>query len=96
MRNIASILGLFLPSSLCVALVLCLKHDLSATSSGEVAAGLIVGGTAMVLGLFALSCIPNLICILVAVQRKETLWKLSVFGMPLCGVLTTLTVALLK
>ena len=96
MRNIASILGLILPSSLCVALVLSLRHDLSVTSSGEVAAGLIVGGTAMVLGLFALCCIPNLICILVAVQRKETLWKLSAFGMPLCGVLTTLTVALLK
>lgn len=96
MKNIASMLGLALPSVLCVSLVLSLKHELSTTTSGEVAAGLIAGGMIMVMALFALSCIPNLICIVVAARRKEKLWKLSALGIPLCGVLTTLTVILVK
>jgi hypothetical protein len=96
MKNIASILGFLLPSALCVSLVLSLKHQLNETTSGEVAAGLIFGGMITVMALFALSCIPNLICTLVATRRKEKLWKLSAFGIPLCGVLTTVTVILVK
>lgn len=76
MRNIASILGLILPSALCVSLVLSLKHELDTTSSGEVAAHLIGGGMFLVAGLMAFSCIPNLICTAVAARRKEPFWNI--------------------
>ncbi len=92
MKNIASIVGFLLPSALCVSLVLSLKNELHETTSGEVAIGLIGGGMFLVAGLMVLSCILNVICILVAVRRKERLWKLSAFGIPLCAVLTVLTV----
>ena len=92
MRNIASMLGLILPSALCVSLVLSMKHDLDTTSSGEVAAHLIGGGMFLVAGVMVLSCIPNVICTVVAARRRETFWKLSAFGIPLCAVLTVLTV----
>ncbi len=96
MNNIASILGLLLPSALCVFLVVVLKSELNATSSGEAATGIIAGGTFIVLGSFVASCFPNVICTIVAARRKEKLWKLSTLGIPLCAVLTVLTVILTK
>ena len=94
MKNMASILGFLLPSALCVSLVLSLKSDLNATTSGEVAAHLIGGGIFLVAGLMLFSCILNLICIVLAARRKEPWWKLSVFGVPLCVVLAGLTVVI--
>jgi hypothetical protein len=88
MKNTASIIGLTLPSVLCVSLVISLKRDLETNASGEAAGFLIFGGLFSVLLLFALSCIPNVICLLLAVRKKEPLWKLSALGIPLCALLT--------
>ncbi len=96
MKNTASILGLVLPSFLCVGLTFGLKQDLRTNHSGEAAANLIVGGAFVVVLLMALSCVLNLVLLAAAARRKEPMWKLATLGIPLCVVLTTLTVLLIR
>jgi len=96
MKNVASILGLVLPSIFCVGLTLGFKQDLRTTGSGEIAAGLIAGGTLAVIALMALSCILNPVCLVLAARRKESWWKLSILGMPLCVASTALTAVMIK
>lgn len=96
MKNPATIVGLVLPSILCVGLALALKQDLHAAGLGEVAAGVIAGGTFAVLAVMVLSCILNLVCLLVAARRKEDWWKLSALGIPLCVASTVLTAVLIR
>jgi hypothetical protein len=81
---------------LCVGFTLALKQDLHTAESGEVAASLIAGGTVAVLALMVLSCILNLVCLVLATRRKENWWKLSALGIPLCVAFTALTVALIR
>jgi len=91
MKNAASILGFILPSTLCLYLVVAFKSELHATTSGEVAAGIIAGAPVAVLGTLALACIPNVLCTVIAAHRKESLWKMSALGIPVCVALTILT-----
>lgn len=96
MKNPATMIGMVLPSILCVGLTLAFKQDLHAAESGEVAAGLIAGGMLAVLALMVLSCILNLVCLILATRRKENWWKLTALGIPLCVVSTALTVVLIR
>ena len=86
MKNPVSILGLVLPSILSVLVTLGFRQAIQTNASGEVAAGLIVGGFFSVLLVVALSCIPNLACAIIAAKKKDTLWRLSALGIPLCAV----------
>lgn len=96
MKNPATIVGLVLPSILCVGLTLAFKQDLHTAGSGEAAAGLLAGGTLAVLALMVLLCILNLVCVVLAARRKENWWKLSVLGIPLCVASTALTAVLIR
>ena len=96
MKNPASIVGLVLPSILCVGLTLAIKQELHANESGEAAAGLIAGGTFALLALLVISCIINLVCLTLAARRKESWWKLSSLGFPLCVASTVITAVLIK
>ena len=96
MKTSATMIGLVLPSMLCVGLTLFFKHDLHTVESGEAAAGLIAGGMLAVLALMVLSCILNLVCLILAARRKENGWKLSALGIPLCVASTAWTVILIR
>ena len=96
MKNPVSIVGFALPSLLCVPLMLSFQRSIQANTSGEVAAGLIPGAFLSVLLVFALACIPNLACTIIAARRKENLWKLSALGIPVCAVVTVLTAVMTK
>ena len=96
MKNPVSVLGFALPSVLCVFLTISFNRSLQANTSGEVAVGLIAGGFLSVLLVFASSCIPDLACTVIAAKRKETLWKLSALGIPVCAVVTVLAAVMTK
>ena len=93
MRTMLSILGLLLPSALCVPFTLSCRV-LRTNTSDEFASYGIAVGLLSVLLVFALSCVPNLVRTAIAARRKDRLWKLSALGIALCAVLTTLTVQL--
>ncbi len=96
MKNPATMIGLVLPSILCVGLTLVFKQGLHTAESGEAAAGLIAGGMFAVAALMVLSCILNLVCLIVAARRKENRWEISALGIPLCVASTALTVVLIR
>jgi hypothetical protein len=96
MKNSVSIVGLALPSLLCVSLLVGLNRELRANTSGEAAVGILAGGFLSLLLVFALSCIPNLACTIIAARRKETLWRISALGIPVCAVVTVLAAIMIK
>lgn len=94
MKNAASVVGMLLPSALGAISALWLSVALRGTSSGEAAAAVTAAGLYLIPGVLAASCLLNLLCTIAAKRRKEKLWKLSTLGVPLCAVLTALTVML--
>ena len=96
MRNVASILGFVMPSAMCIILAASLKSELHAATSGEVAAGIIASMPIVVLAAIVAACILNLVCTVIAVRRKEKMWKMSAIGVPLCVALTLLTTVISK
>ena len=96
MRNIAAISGLLLPTLLAVATGATLANDLRNAASGEVAAGIIVGGTILMGLILLLGCILNIGCTIMAAKRQERLWRLSALGIPLCITACTIILILMR